>query len=132
MSLEGLIPNLMVEDVAATLAFYETRLGFMRLATMPTEDAPFDWAMVGRDSVHLMFQSRASLSGEQTRLVGVSIGASQTLYITVSKITDFYHEIKDKVEVIKPLQMATYNRWEFYIVDCNGYILGFSESAQVP
>jgi lactoylglutathione lyase len=67
--LQKLTPNLMVEDVAQTLAFYRETLGFQVLTTLP-DAAPFDFAIVGRDDVQLMFQSRPSLSENVPALTG--------------------------------------------------------------
>ncbi len=35
--------------------------------------------------------------------------------------------IKSKAEVVKDLETVWYGMQEFYIKDCNGYILGFAE-----
>ena len=97
--LKKLTPNLMVEDVARTLAFYREVLGFQVLTTLP-EQEPFDFAIVQRDSVELMFQSRASLSDNVPALTGVPIGASQTFYIDVEGIRDLYQVLHDQVEIV--------------------------------
>ena len=59
--LKKLTPNLMVEDVEQTLRFYGEVLGFEVITTVP-EQPPFGFAIVRRDEVELMFQSRPSLS----------------------------------------------------------------------
>jgi len=125
--LKKLTPNLMVEDVAQTLAFYRGTLGFEVLTTLP-EQAPFDFAIVHRDGVELMFQSRLSLSENVPALNGSPIGASQTFYIEVTGIRDLYESLRDKVEIVVDFHMTFYGTQEFYFRDLNGYILSFSES----
>jgi len=126
--LKKLTPNLMVEDVAKTLAFYHEILGFEVVTTLP-EQEPFDFAIVHRDGVELMFQSRPSLSENVPALSGGPIGASQTFYIEVAGIRDLYQALHDKVEIVVDFHTTFYGTQEFYFRDINGYILSFSESA---
>jgi uncharacterized glyoxalase superfamily protein PhnB len=119
----------MVEDVERTLAFYRDALGFQVLTTLP-EAAPFDFAIMQREGVELMFQSRASLSDNVPALTGTPIGASQTFYIEVSGIQDLYEQLRDKVEIVVDFHTTFYGTQEFYFRDLNGYILSFSETSQ--
>jgi uncharacterized glyoxalase superfamily protein PhnB len=127
--LKKLTPNLMVEDVARTLAFYRETLGFQVVTTLP-EQEPFDFAIVQRDGVELMFQSRLSLSENVPALTGSPIGASQTFYIEVMGISDLYESLREKVEIVVDFHTTFYGTQEFYFRDINGYILSFSESGQ--
>jgi lactoylglutathione lyase len=127
--LKKLTPNLMVEDIAQTLTFYKDVLGFGVVMTLP-ETAPFDFAIVSRDGVELMFQSRQSLSENVPALTGSPIAASQTFYIEVSGINDLYEQIRDKVEIVVDLHKTFYGTQEVYFRDINGYILSFSEAKQ--
>ena len=127
--LKKLTPNLMVEDVARTLAFYRETLGFEVLTTLP-EQEPFAFAMVKRDGVELMFQSRLSLSENVPALSGAPIGASQTFYMEVTGIKDLYESLRDRVEIVVDFHNTFYGTQEFYFRDINGYILSFSESTQ--
>lgn len=129
--LKQLTPNLMVEDVAQTLAFYQNILGFDVVMTLP-EAAPFDFAIVRRDDVEVMFQSRQSLSENVPALTGSPIGASQTLYIEVSGLAELYQQLRDKVEIVVDLHTTFYGTQEVYFRDVNGYILSFSEALQPP
>jgi uncharacterized glyoxalase superfamily protein PhnB len=127
--LKQLTPNLMVEDIAATTAFYQELLGF-ELQTIVPDQAPFDFAIMRRDGVTLMFQSRQSLSENVPALTGSAIGASQTFYIEVSGIERYYEELRGKVEIVVDLHSTFYGTQEFYFRDLNGYILSFSEAMQ--
>jgi uncharacterized glyoxalase superfamily protein PhnB len=97
--------------------------------TVP-EQAPFAFAMMRREGVTLMFQSRQSLSENVPVLAGITIGASQTFYIEVSGILQMYEELRGKVELVVDLHTTFYGTQEFYFRDCNGYILSFSEAVQ--
>ena len=124
-----LTPNLMVEDVGRTLTFYRDVLGFEVTMTLP-EAEPFDFAIVRRDGVELMFQSRSSLSDNVPALTGSPIGASQTFYIEVTGLKELYEQVQDKVEIVVDLHTTFYGTQEFYFRDVNGYILSFSEAGQ--
>jgi uncharacterized glyoxalase superfamily protein PhnB len=127
--LKKLTPNLMVEDVQQTLNYYRDVLGFQAVMTLP-ETAPFDFAILQRDGVELMLQSRESLSENVPALTGSPIGASQTFYIEVTGIADLYRQLRDRVEILVDLHTTFYGTQEFYFRDLNGYILSFSEAAQ--
>ena len=74
-NLKKMTPNLMVEDVNSTLAFYKDVLNFELLATVP-ETGQFNWAMMRRDNVEIMFQVRASITEEFPVLKDRAIGSS--------------------------------------------------------
>jgi uncharacterized glyoxalase superfamily protein PhnB len=128
LMLKKLTPNLMVEDVQQTLSFYRDVLGFKVLMTLP-DQPPFDFAIIQRDQVELMFQSRASLSENVPALTGHPIGASQTFYIEVEGLTNLYKNLRDQVDIVVDLHTTFYGTREFYFRDVNGYILSFTEPA---
>jgi uncharacterized glyoxalase superfamily protein PhnB len=127
--LKKLTPNLMVEDVEKTIRFYGDVLGFETLTTVPGQDE-IGFAIVSRDGVELMFQSRKSLSENVPALTGCQIGASQTLYIEVSDIERLYSQLKGQVKIVVDLHTTFYGTKEFYFRDINDYILSFSEAGQ--
>jgi uncharacterized glyoxalase superfamily protein PhnB len=127
--LKKLTPNFMVENVGKTLDFYRDALGFETLTTVEN-DGEIGFAIVQRDSIELMFQSRASLSENVPALTGSPIGASQTLYIEVSDIGQLYEQVRDNAEIVVDMHNTFYGTREFYFRDVNGYILSFSQPVQ--
>jgi uncharacterized glyoxalase superfamily protein PhnB len=125
--LKTLTPNLMVEDVRTTVDWYASILGFSSDAEVPGEGEAVQFAIVHRDSVRLMFQSRKSLTSDLPLLQGKPIGAAQTFYIEVDGVAELRRQVEGKVEVIKDLHDTFYGTREFYFTDCNGYILSFSQ-----
>jgi lactoylglutathione lyase len=126
--LKKLTPNLMVEDVNRTVAFYQEVLGFELLTSVP-EEGQLAWAMLKRGGVELMFQTRGSLTEELPGLGGKDIGGTLNLYIDVEDIQGLYTAIRDKVTVVTGMHTTFYGANEIAIEDCNGYILTFAESA---
>jgi uncharacterized glyoxalase superfamily protein PhnB len=133
-----LTPDLMVEDVAGTVRFYTEKLGFKIGMMVPegeqvpvTSLAPgkkYVYAMVVRDEVFMMFMSKDAYAEDVPALKGAKIGASATLYCDVDDVGSLYDSFKGKgVEIVKDLSVTWYGMKEFYIKDCNGYILGFAE-----
>ena len=126
MTLNTLTPNMMVEDVNATVDFYRDVLGFNLVMTVP-DSGRFDWALVKRDEVEVMFQTRASLSDELPLFEGQPIGGALTLYINMEGVEDLYRALQPRVDVVKDLSATFYGTREFSIRDCNGFILTFAE-----
>ena len=126
MAIKKLTPNLMVEDVNATVEFYRDVLGFDLLVTVP-DSGTFDWAMMKCGEAEIMFQARGSLIEELPAFEGAEIGGSLTLYFEVEDVESFHERIKDKVSVIQEMETKFYGMREFYIRDCNGYTLALSQ-----
>ena len=137
MELKKLAPNFAVQDIEKTVAFYRDVLGFKLEMAVPedksgveqelTERKKYIYAMMSRDGVEVMFQRTDSIGEDVPPLKGVPIGASVSFYIEVEDINALYQEIKPKAEVVKELETVWYGMQEFYVKDCNGYILGFAE-----
>lgn len=128
IKLKKLTPNLMAEDVNRTIQFYKDTLGFELLVSVPAE-GQFDWAMMKRDGVEIMFQSRASLGGEVPVLLQKTIGGSLTFYMDIEGIEELYAALNGKVIIAQEMHTAFYGAQEFAIQDINGYILTFAETA---
>ncbi len=86
--------------------------------------------MVKRDEVFVMFMQKDVYVEDVTALKGASMGASATLYCDVDNVDALYASFKNNgVELVKEISSTWYGMKEFYIKDCNGYILGFAEQA---
>lgn len=123
-----LTPNIMVEDVNRTIDFYKNFLGFELLVSVP-EEGQFAWAMLKRDEVEMMFQSRTSLGEEIPALQQKDIGGSLTFYIEVDDVKELYERLRGSVTIVQDMHQTFYGAQEFAIQDCNGFILSFSQTA---
>lgn len=122
--MEALSPNIFVNDLNKTIAFYKI-LGFDLILTVP-EKGNFDFALMTCGKVTFMFQTFASLGSELPEIKRGD-GASLLLYINVKDIKTYFNSIKNKVKIIKWLEKTFYGATEFSIRDLNGYILTFAE-----
>jgi uncharacterized glyoxalase superfamily protein PhnB len=128
----------MVEDVNLTLEYYQDILGYEFIMGVPRDskeiiiwwekETPLDYAMVKQGNVEIMFQSRESLAHDLPLYKDEIMGASPTFYIEVNGVDDLYDRIKDKTRIVRGPYEAFYGMKEFYIQDCNGYIIGFAEN----
>jgi len=125
--MESITPNIFVRDINETIAFYKN-LGFETVMTVPDEGDKV-WAMMSCGTVSFMFQTFESL-GEDLEDISRKDGGSLLLYIQVKEIRKFHDRIKDKVTVIKGLELTFYGATEFSIKDINGYILTFAEEEE--
>jgi uncharacterized glyoxalase superfamily protein PhnB len=137
MEMKKIAPNFAVQDIEKTVTFYRDVLGFkLEMAVSEdksdveqelSEQKKYIYAMMTRGSVQVMFQRTDSIGEDVPPLKDVPIGASVSFYVEVEDINALYQEIKPKAGVVKELETAWYGMQEFYIKDCNGYILGFAE-----
>ena len=126
IDLQSLIPNIMVQDVNATMDYYTASLGFSVIDTNPTE-GELEWGYVKRGEVGLMFQEVSSIKNEYPGLSALPVGGALTLYIRIQDIEAFYESLEGKVKIIKTLNTTFYGAKEFALEDINGFILTFSE-----
>lgn len=127
----------MVEDVRKAVQFYTNTLGFaLRMAVekgtneiVETLDEAGDYvyALVSSNGVEIMFQEKESLLEDLPGIETSKIGGSVSFYFEVEHVDDMYEALKKKVDIVKELATTWYGMREFYIRDCNGYILGFAE-----
>ncbi|WP_295799676.1 VOC family protein [Mucilaginibacter sp.] len=123
--MENLTPNIFVESMVETIAFYQS-IGFTLTMTVPEDGGDLIWAMMTNGNVTFMFQSFVSL-GEELPQISRQNGASMLLYINIKKIREYFDLIKDNVTVLKGLDKTFYGATEFSILDNNNYVLTFAE-----
>jgi len=129
MKFNSVTPNLLVESVDETIKYYSDKLGFTVMRTVPPT-SPLDWAMVKREDVIVMFQTKKSITSELTRLTGSLGTPNMTLYIKLDGIGELYEMVRDEVEMIADLEETFYGTREFSIMDLNGFVLTFAEETQ--
>jgi lactoylglutathione lyase len=120
-----IIPELLVEDMAKSIAFYQEMLGFDLEVSFPESNPIF--AQMKNGDAKLMLYVRKDFEAEIPKLKQLKIGGSFLLYMKVADIEQLYLKIKDKVKIIQPLHRTEYGSQEFSIEDINGYFLAFSE-----
>ena len=104
-------------------------LGFNLVMTVP-ENGPFEWALMKRGNVEMMFQARASLTQDLPLFKELPLGGALTFYIDMRGVEALYAQIRSHVTIVQDLQTTFCGTREFTIEDCNGFILTFAEGGQ--
>jgi catechol 2,3-dioxygenase-like lactoylglutathione lyase family enzyme len=112
----GVIPSLLVRDLAETFAFYET-LGFRITGRSPDGS----WGEVGRDDVVVQFFT------EPPHGVADRPGLSGTLYIRAEGIDALAAMLAGKLPFAWGPETMAYGMRELGLKDPNGYVLAFTE-----
>lgn len=123
--METIAPNIFVNDLPATTAFYKL-LGFEVVASVPDDQGKDLFVMLQNGTVTVMFQTFASIENTLPH-VSRQNGGSLLLYIKLKGIRTFFEQVKDKVTVLTGLEKTFYGATEFSIVDINNYMLTFAE-----
>eukprot|EP01036_Dinobryon_divergens_P010754 gene10754-14425_t len=108
----GLIPALETWSMNATLMFYTETLGFTIDGKMENKGDIF-WVMLRRDNVWIIFAKPNEVEGNvRAKLTG-------NLYIYANDVDTIWTFVKDRAEVVYPIEDFKYGMREFAIRDNN-------------
>jgi catechol 2,3-dioxygenase-like lactoylglutathione lyase family enzyme len=124
--LKSLTPNLLVSDVARSVAFYRDLLGFTVGDTVP-ETAPYVFAIVASGPVRIFLNAPEPAVAEYPAFAGRPLGGTLTLFIEVARIHDVWADLQAKVKVVMPLERKWYGVTEFAFEDPDGYLITIAE-----
>jgi catechol 2,3-dioxygenase-like lactoylglutathione lyase family enzyme len=124
--LNKLTPNLIVSDVARSVAFYRDVLGFSVQQTVP-DAAPFVFAIVTSGSVEIFLNAMDAAVQEYPAFKDRPIGGTLTLFVEVHGIRRAHEAIASKVTVVMPIEDKWYGMTEFAFVDPDGYVITYAE-----
>jgi uncharacterized glyoxalase superfamily protein PhnB len=114
-----IVPVLKVADMERAVDFYRSVLGFSVCWQAPN-DGEGENCMLESGPTKLLLSTGAHL-GEKPQFTG-------TLYFNMADVAEFFEQIKNKVEIVWPLETMDYGQTEFGIRDCDGYTLAFAEA----
>ncbi len=126
--MQSLAPNIFVNDMPATIAFYQ-KLGFQITTSVP-ESGDYAWVMMTCGEISFMFQTYESLGTEMPEISRDQNSGPLLLYIRTKNIRTFFEEIKHFAKVLKGLEKTFYGATEFTIQDNNGMVLTFAEDEE--
>ena len=126
-------PNLMVTDVAKSLAFYADGLGAKIAFTVdPEQKVDMEggiidgaiFASLQLGTSEMMLQDRGNLAEDAPHLFSVDDlpGGTFALYFRVDDVEAVLARLGD-VEVVKPLQTTWYGMHEVWVRDPDGYVV---------
>lgn len=85
MKYQKLTPNLVARDVAVSVNFYCSALGFQPGMNVP-DDPPYVFASVVKDGVEIFFNDHKAVEEDYPPLVSKPIGGTLTLFIEMEGI----------------------------------------------
>lgn len=121
-----LTPNLVVADVARSIAFYRDVLGMTLTRTVPDE-GPFVFASLECGRVEIFLNSMAAAVAEYPAFSNQHIGGTLTQFIQVTGVRAMHAALDGKVTVVMPLEKKWYGVTEFAISDPDGFLITFAE-----
>jgi lactoylglutathione lyase len=125
MQLQKITPALVVEDIKATIRFYEEMLGFELVLTVPSSEN-IDWALMKCGDVEIMFHAKVGHAVKKNH----DRDGSLTFHLEGEGVRELYESVKNKARIIRHLYPTFYGMIEFSMLDCNGCMLVFSEKIE--
>jgi uncharacterized glyoxalase superfamily protein PhnB len=127
MKFQKLTPNLVVRDVAASMEFYRSVLGFQPAITVP-EQAPYIFGSVTSGNVEIFFNDQKAVAAEYPALGARPIGGALTLFIEVEGIEEVLAAVKkSKAKITMPLKDQFYGMREFAFEDPEGWVVTIAQ-----
>ena len=121
-----LTPNLIVDSVERSLAFYENVLGFTRGFTVP-DASPFVFGSVASGGIEIFFNEKNTAVKEYPAFAGRPIGCTGTMFIEMTGVDALHERLAPQVKIVMPLVTQFYGMKEFAIADPDGYVITFAE-----
>jgi uncharacterized glyoxalase superfamily protein PhnB len=115
----NIVPVLKVSDMHKSIAFYTGVLGFT-VCWQAAHDGGGENCMLAAGATSPLLSTGSHL-GDNPQFTG-------TLYFHMSDVRDFFEIVRDKAEVVWPLETMDYGQLEFGIRDGDGYVLAFAEA----
>jgi uncharacterized glyoxalase superfamily protein PhnB len=119
-------PNLIVQDVARSTAFYRDVLGFTVLQTVP-DAPPFVFVMLDRDGVQVFLHAVAAAAEEYPDAATRPSGGTATLFFVVTEVDALHAQVSPHATVVMPLKTQFYGMREFAVLDPDGHLITFAE-----
>jgi catechol 2,3-dioxygenase-like lactoylglutathione lyase family enzyme len=116
-----LVPVLRVSAMQRAVDFYTGILGFT-IVWRGENDGGGENCMLQAGAANFLLSTGAHL-GDKPQFTG-------TLYFHMTGVREFFERVKDKAEIVWPLETMDYGQTEFGIHDCDGYTLAFAEAAE--
>jgi len=127
MKFQKLTPNLVVRDVAASMEFYRSVLGFQPAIKVPDEP-PYVFGSVTSGSVEIFFNDRKAVAEDYPPLGARPVGGALTLFMEVEGIEEVLAAVqKSGAKIVMPLKQQFYGMREFAFEDPEGWMVTIAE-----
>jgi uncharacterized glyoxalase superfamily protein PhnB len=121
--MKKLTPIIVVDAIEPCLGFWTDRLGFEVTVTVPHEEH-IGFAILAKDNVEIMYQSRASVAAD-VPAVEEHVGGAPVLFIEVEDV-DAVERALGGAEVLVPRRQTFYGMDEIFVRAPCGTVVGFA------
>lgn len=127
-TLKSLTPVLIVDEVEPCVEFWMSRLGWAKPQEVPGENGKLVFAILQKDGLELMYQTKASVAADSPGQKGELTGHTTALFFTVGSMSDL-DAIENAVKgapIVKERHKTFYGSTEFYLREPGGNVVGFA------
>jgi lactoylglutathione lyase len=119
-------PNLLVQNIELSTAFYRDVLGFHIKQTVPDQN-PFVFVWLERDGVPVFLNDPKAVAKDLPASARRTPGGTATMYFVITGVEALHAAVAPNAKVVMPLTMQFYGMREFAIEDPDGHLLTFAE-----
>jgi uncharacterized glyoxalase superfamily protein PhnB len=119
-------PNLIVRDIAKSMAFYRDVLGFAIKQSVP-ELEPFVFVWLERDGVPVFLNDIKAAEHDYPDVAKLPPGGTAALFFVITGVDAYHAAVAPKATVVMPLTTQFYGMREFAITDPDGHLITFAE-----
>jgi len=127
-TLKSLTPVLIVDAVEPCVQFWVEKLGFTADSEVPGDDGKLVFAILKKDGVEIMYQTKASIVADSPNQADDLVGHSTALFFTVQSIDDLdaAERALQGSPIVKERHKTFYGATEFYVREPGGNVVGFA------
>lgn len=118
-------PNLIVQDITRSLAFYRDVLGFAVKETVPGE-APFVFIWLERGGVTVFLNDATAIATELPAHT-LAFGGTGTLFVIIEGVDLLHATLAPQLDIVMSLRTQPYGMREFAVLDPDGHLITFAE-----
>lgn len=122
---QSVTPNLVVQDIARSTAFYRDVLGFTIKTTVP-EAEPFVFVWLERDGVPVFLNDHKAAE-DFPGVTDKGFGGTATLFFAVDDVGALHEQVAARATMVMALKTQFYGMREFAVADPDGHILTFAQ-----
>ena len=119
-------PNLVVRDLAKSLAFYRDVLGFTINMSVP-DAPPYVFVGLERDGVPVFLNDITAASHDFPAMATAPAGGTATMFFIVTDVDALHAVVAPKAPVAMPLKTQFYGMREFAVTDPDGHLITFAQ-----
>lgn len=131
VAFKGVVPNLVVRDVARSTRFYCDVLGFHVKQTVP-DSAPHVFVWLERGEVTVFLNDPGAVAKDVPAMAAPAFGGTATLFVTVEGVDALHAQVAPHAPVAMSLRTQFYGMREFAVHDPDGHLITFAERVGAP